>query len=182
MFLPPARHVRHRPLDGIFSPPGDCPRSPRNQTALHRASRPGPIVRLRTEIAFHSSRSPPPPQPRRPRLLLVSELRPVPLDTRGRNRKAPSWKLARMARWKNSLGKLLAIAVRKSAQLDSRFRQRRTRLSPPKIHARASALRRAPRRLAQRRRRFLHHPALRRASLHVAPENFLHLIPRPQFR
>ena len=79
-------------------------------------------------------------------------------------------------------GQLLEVAVRKSAQLDSRIRKRRTRLTAPKIHARASAFRRAPRRLAQRRRGFLHHPALRRASLHLAPENFLHLIPRPQFR
>ncbi len=67
-------------------------------------------------------------------------------------------------------------------QLDSRFRESRARLAAATIHARASALRRAAGRLAERRHRFLHDPALRRASLHVAPENFFDFLPRPQLR
>src|SRR5579863_10160787 len=171
MLLPPARHVRHCPLDRIIPPPGNCPRSPRNQTALHRASRPGFIVRFGAESAVHSSRTRAPPQPSRPRLLLVLELRTVSLDASGRDRKARARKLARMARRKNPDGQLLEAAVRKSPRLDSRLRKRRTRLAATKIHPRASAFRRASRRLAQRRRGFLHHPALRGASLHFAPEN-----------
>src|SRR5438552_13687669 len=107
MFCEIAGDVRRRIVEEVRKAPGSGARPHGNQTALHHAARGRPVFWLRAKSHFCPSGNRTAAQPAWPRLLPLTELCPVSVDSRGRNRKTSAWILARVDRRRNNFGLLL---------------------------------------------------------------------------
>src|SRR5579872_3285222 len=118
LLLAHARNVCSSIMDGIDPSACSSAGSHGHQAPLFHAPRRRPVVRLGAESNPCPSRGRAPTEFGGSRLLPLSELHSVAMDSGGRYRKASAWNLAGMARWSGGVRQLLATASSCSTAAD----------------------------------------------------------------
>src|SRR5437773_11489080 len=168
-----ARNVRSRIVEEVRKAPGSGTRPHGNQTPLHHAPGGRSLFWLRAESNFRSPGNRTAAKSAWARLLSVTELRGMPVDARGGNRKTSAGVLAGVDRRRNSLRHVLETSVHSRIQLHSGLRKGRTRQPSAAVRARAHDCRRSPGDLAQRRNGLDDHSALRVEGHDISTKNIL---------